>query len=422
MSDIAIKVDNVSKRFKLFHNPVTGPLKELLFFWKRHQYYQQFMAVKNVNMEIKKGEVVGIIGVNGAGKTTLLKMIAGLLPVDQGKIQVYGKVTALLALGIGINPEFTGRENIFYSGLLLGMSKEEIKYKMESIIEFAEIGNFIDLPLRTYSSGMRARLLFAISMSIDPDILIVDEALATGDSYFVEKSSQRIRELCQSGATIIFVSHNLFQIQQLCNRAYLMDHGEIVAQGIPDDIVSEYYRNIIKNQSLACLIHDENRLNLIGGNGDMIISSITIKDKNGEITNSFSTGTSLRIELKYRKLNPQVRKVHLFCGFIDVNSMNFVAETFTRYYVDINSMSLCTNFSGINTHDSGVLYVEIEPLCLFNGQYSIWIIVYDAESLTPLCEYKDKGFFYVGVEVCANRKDIVCTLPVKEWGYMIETC
>ena len=173
VSEVAIRVENVSKRFKLYHNPITGPAKELLFFWKRHQYYKEFMAVRNVSLEIRRGEIVGIIGPNGAGKSTLLKMIAGLLPVDTGRIDVNGKITALLALGVGVHPEFTGRENILYSGMLLGMSKAQIIKKIPSIIEFSELEEFIDLPFRTYSSGMMSRLLFSISVSIEPDILIV---------------------------------------------------------------------------------------------------------------------------------------------------------------------------------------------------------------------------------------------------------
>src|SRR5579872_2967303 len=174
--DIAIDVSHVSKRFKLYHNVVLGPLKERLFFWKQKDLYREYLAVDDVSFSIKRGEIVGIIGPNGAGKTTLLKMIAGLLPVNEGSISVKGKVTALLALGVGVHPEFSGRENIFFNGLLLGMSPEEIHGKTESIIEFSEIGQFIDQPFRTYSSGMKARLLFAISMSVDPDIMIVDEA------------------------------------------------------------------------------------------------------------------------------------------------------------------------------------------------------------------------------------------------------
>ena len=188
--DIAIDIRNASKRFKLYHNMVLGPLKDLILFWRKGSYYREFRAVDDVSFQVRRGEVVGIVGPNGAGKTTLLKMIAGLLPIDSGSITVRGRVNALLALGVGVHPEFTGRENIFYGALMLGMKAAEIEAKMDSIVEFAELGEFIEQPFRTYSSGMRSRLLFSISMSIEPDILIVDEALATGDAYFVQKCGE----------------------------------------------------------------------------------------------------------------------------------------------------------------------------------------------------------------------------------------
>ncbi len=243
-NDLAIHVDRVSKRFKLYHDPVTGPVKELLLFWQRQQYYEDFMALNEVSLQIKRGEVVGIIGPNGAGKSTLLKLIAGLLPLDRGTITVNGKVTALLALGVGVHPEFTGRENILYGAMLLGMPKQTVLEKMEGIVEFAELGPFIDHPFRTYSSGMRARLLFAISMSIEPEILIVDEALATGDMYFVHKCQQRIEELCRSGATILFVSHNIRQIESLCSRCVVLDQGGLVFDGNVEEASLQYVRAV----------------------------------------------------------------------------------------------------------------------------------------------------------------------------------
>jgi ABC-type polysaccharide/polyol phosphate transport system ATPase subunit len=242
--DVAIQIDRARKRFKLYHDPITGPLKELVFFWNRAKYYQEFIAVDDVSFEVQRGEVLGIIGPNGAGKTTLLKMIAGLLPVDRGGIDVHGKVTALLALGVGVHPEFNGRENILYGGMLLGMTKSEVLRKMDDIIEFAELGEFIDHPFRTYSAGMRARLLFAISMSIDPDILIVDEALATGDVYFVQKCQRRIDELCRSGATILFVSHNTKQIESLCSRCLVLDRGRLRFNGPPEEATLHYVQAV----------------------------------------------------------------------------------------------------------------------------------------------------------------------------------
>jgi ABC-type polysaccharide/polyol phosphate transport system ATPase subunit len=247
--DVVVTVENVSKRFKLYRDVVFDPLKEYIFFWRSEEFYREFWAVRNVSLEIRKGEIVGIIGANGAGKSTLLKMIAGLLKIDEGTIEIKGKVTALLTLGLGFHSEFTGRENILYGGMLLGMSKQEVLSKVESIIEFAEIGDYIDRPLRTYSSGMKARLVFATSMSVNPEILLVDEALATGDSYFVSKCAQKIRDLCNSGATILFVSHNLRQIEDLCPRAVVMHEGGVLFDGETNEAVSRYVESVHRHRA-----------------------------------------------------------------------------------------------------------------------------------------------------------------------------
>lgn len=296
----AICVDRVWKRFRLYDDPITGPVKELLFFWKRHKYYRDFMALKDVSFEVTRGEVVGIIGPNGAGKSTLLKMIAGLLSVDRGKIDVRGKVTALLALGVGVHPEFSGRENILYGGMLLGTSKSEVLRKLDGIIDFAELGEFIDQPFRTYSSGMRARLLFAISMSIEPDILIVDEALATGDVYFVQKCQCRIEELCASGATILFVSHNIKQIENLCSRCIVLDHGNLLFDGAPEQATLQYVQAV--HAAHTQRIGQENDRTDLGtdllGGGEVRITDIYFTSR-GERTNSLVIGEPAELCIEY---------------------------------------------------------------------------------------------------------------------------
>src|SRR5688572_7441053 len=287
---VAIDVVGVSKRFKLYHSLVSGPLKELVFFWRRSRYYREFVAVDGVSLKVRRGEVVGIVGPNGAGKTTLLKMIAGLLPVEKGAIEVNGKVTALLALGVGVHPEFTGRENIYYGGLLLGMSKREITAKTPAIIDFAELGEFIDRPFRTYSSGMRARLLFSISMSVDPDILIVDEALATGDAHFVQKCAARIKALCSNGATVLLVSHNVAQIAQLCGRAVFMAGGRILAEGRPDEVLAAYNDWVFRKEQAHPLISAKQALQPASGSGEVTVTDVRLTDARGEEATGFYTG------------------------------------------------------------------------------------------------------------------------------------
>ena len=309
-NDIAIHVDQVSKRFKLYHDPVIGPVKELLLFWQGQKYYEEFKALEDVTLEVRRGEVVGIIGPNGAGKTTLLKLIAGLLPLDRGAITVDGKVTALLALGVGVHPEFTGRENILYGGMLLGMPKRIVLEKMEGIVEFAELGAFIDHPFRTYSSGMRARLLFAISMSIEPEILIVDEALATGDTYFVHKCQQRIEELCRSGATILFVSHNLRQIESLCSRCIVLDQGRLCFEGDVEEATLRYVQAVHTARSRMLGHHaDSDRATRdFLGTGEVRITDMyfTADDKRTE-TLVIGEPCQLHIEYDARENLPVVR-------------------------------------------------------------------------------------------------------------------
>lgn len=398
MSEIAIKLTDVSKRFKLYNNPITGPINEILFFWKRSAYYQEFKAVKNVSMEIKKGEVVGIIGPNGAGKTTLLKMIAGLLPVDKGKLEVNGKITALLALGVGINPEFTGRETIFYNGLLLGMTKEEVLRKMPQIIEFAELGDFIERPIRIYSSGMKARLLFAISMSIDPDILIVDEALATGDSYFVQKSSQRIRELCKSGATILFVSHNLSQIQQLCDRAYFMAEGRMIDEGEPARAISAYNNWVFEKEAKATIITQHTDLQMTGGTGEIVITDVKLKDANGKETKGFYSGENMNIEISYKSCLDGEIAVDLFLGFLTYDNQEYVGEINTAYYLE--TLGVPIKKEKFKVFGENTITLLLEPLLLLNRHYSLWLILYDGQR-HYYCEYKNIRPFFVA------RKDNV---------------
>jgi ABC-type polysaccharide/polyol phosphate transport system ATPase subunit len=390
---VAIHVDSVSKRFKLYHNPVTGPLKEMLFFWRRDKYYKEFLAVRDVSLEVRRGEVVGIIGPNGAGKTTLLKMIAGLLPVEKGSIRVKGKVTALLALGVGVHAEFTGRENIYYGGLLLGMSKQEVIAKTPGIIEFAELGEFIDRPFRTYSAGMRARLLFSISMSIDPDILIIDEALATGDAYFVQKCAARIAALCRSGATVLLVSHNAAQISLLCERAIFLAAGRIVAEGAPADVIDAYNRWVFEKEQAHPLLADQQVLRPVGGTGEVEVTDITLKDSQGEKANGYFSGEGMSIEIHYRSSLAAGAKAELFVGFVDAQDQRYLGEINTVNYVETLGAPIRTH--SVDLQPRGFINLTLDSLLLLNNHYGLWIIFYD-KSGHYYCEYKNVSRFFVG--------------------------
>ena len=234
----AIEVKNVSKRYQLFADPIDRlkqffmpRLHHFLPFIGKAQYFQSFWSIKEVSLQLMPGEVMGVIGLNGAGKSSLLQLICGVLSSTTGEVLVRGRVAALLELGAGFNPDFTGRENISLNATLLGLSAAEIRQKSAEIIEFSGIEAFIDQPVKTYSSGMYVRLAFAIATSVEPDILVIDEALSVGDGAFARKSFDRIMELKSRGVTILFCSHNIYQVEALCQKAIWLHQGEVRAQG-----------------------------------------------------------------------------------------------------------------------------------------------------------------------------------------------
>lgn len=247
-SEIAIKVENLSKCYHVYDQPRDRlkqfilPRLQCAIGMQPKQYFREFWALKDVSFEVKKGETVGIIGRNGSGKSTLLQMICGTLTPTHGNLQTNGRIAALLELGSGFNPEFTGRENVYLNGAVLGLSKEEIATRFDEIAAFADIGEFIERPVKTYSSGMLVRLAFSVAANVDPEILIVDEALSVGDELFQRKCFSRIEAIRAAGATILFVSHSATQIIELCNHAILMDAGEQLSMGGAKEVVSNYLK------------------------------------------------------------------------------------------------------------------------------------------------------------------------------------
>jgi len=237
-----IKVDGISKKFKLYRSPADR-LREILF---RKQYHKDFVALDNISFEIGAGQTLGIIGQNGAGKSTLLKILSGIVIPDKGTIQIDGKVTGLLELGTGFNAEMTGLENIYMNGTLIGMTRDEIDQKKQTIIDFSELGEFIHEPIKTYSSGMVMRLAFSIAIHADPKCFLVDEALAVGDAYFQQKCMRKIQEFRAGGGSIVFVSHDMNAIKTLCDSAIMLDHGRAIDYGEPKDVVDFYQNMMIK--------------------------------------------------------------------------------------------------------------------------------------------------------------------------------
>jgi lipopolysaccharide transport system ATP-binding protein len=256
-SEIAIKVENLSKCYHIYDKPHDRLMQMLMR--GRKQYFREFWALKDVSFEINRGESVGIIGRNGSGKSTLLQMICGTLNPTSGTIQTRGRIAALLELGSGFNPEFTGRENVYMNAAVLGLSKEEIDARFDDIAAFADIGEFIEQPTKTYSSGMVVRLAFSVAINVAPEILVVDEALSVGDELFQRKCFSRIEAIRTSGATILFVSHSGAQIVELCDHATLLDAGEILAKGQPKSIVGKYQKLIYAPQDKQVAIRHEIR-------------------------------------------------------------------------------------------------------------------------------------------------------------------
>ena len=235
-----IHVNNISMRYLMTYDRVKSIKEYLVQMVQGKLKYEEFWALRNVSFDIQKGEVVGIIGKNGAGKSTLLKVISGILKPTSGTLEVHGTVVPMLELGSGFDHDLTGRENIFLNGAILGYSEMFLKEKYDEIVNFSELGKFIDVPLRNYSSGMLMRLAFSVATVVNPDILIVDEILSVGDADFQAKSKARMLELMGGGTTVLFVSHSLEQIRELCNRVIWLEHGKVEMIGNTDKICDKY--------------------------------------------------------------------------------------------------------------------------------------------------------------------------------------
>lgn len=242
---LAIKISDISKVYKLYANPMDR-LKEALKISKKVKY-EEYYALNHVSFDVKKGETVGLIGTNGAGKSTLLKVVTGVLTPTTGQVEVDGKISALLELGAGFNQEYTGMENIYLNGSMMGYTKEQMDQKVGDITEFAGIGDYINQPVKTYSSGMFARLAFAVAINVEPDILIVDEALSVGDIYFQAKCFKKMDEIKRAGTTILLVTHDMSSIIKYCDKAVILNHGTMVREGSPKEMV-DIYKKILVNQ------------------------------------------------------------------------------------------------------------------------------------------------------------------------------
>lgn len=240
MSKVAVKVDHVTMRFNLSKEKVDNLKEYAIKFVKGQLHYNEFQALKDVSFTVNKGDRLGILGLNGAGKSTILKVIAGVYKPSEGHVERHGKMAPMIELGAGFDPQYTGRENIFLYGSVLGFSREFLEEKYDEILEFSELKEFIDVPLKNYSSGMKARLGFSIATIVEPEILILDEVLSVGDAKFRRKCEKKMQGMFDKGVTVLFVSHSIEQVKNLCNKAILLDHGKLIAQGDIEKVAAIY--------------------------------------------------------------------------------------------------------------------------------------------------------------------------------------
>lgn len=321
MDDYSIRVKNVSKVYRLYDKPMDR-LREALNLTKK-KYHKNYYALNNVSFDIKKGETVGLLGINGAGKSTMLKIITGVLTPTSGSVEINGKISALLELGAGFNPDYTGMENIYINGTMMGYTRAEVESRIDDILSFADIGDFINQPVKTYSSGMFVRLAFAVAINIDPEILIVDEALSVGDVFFQAKCYKKIDEFKKMGKTILLVSHSLSSVNKYCDRVVLLNKGSKLAEGNSADMIDLYKKLLVgenveavqenDSEDIASVSGDEvtkdslwkEKLSLNPqinsyGNGKADIFDLALIDSKGRISNQIEKGTAFKIKMRVR--------------------------------------------------------------------------------------------------------------------------
>ena len=384
--DVVISVKNVEKGFKIYSDK-GHTLKEKLLFFKQRNSYTRHEVLKGVTLEIEKGEVIGLVGHNGCGKSTLLKLMTKIIYPDKGKIEINGKISSLLELGAGFHPDMTGRENIYINASIFGLTKKEIDTRLNSIIEFSELEEFIDSPVRTYSSGMYMRLAFSVAINVDADILLIDEILAVGDARFQAKCFNKMLDLKKKGITIVIVSHDLGSIERLCNRAVWIENGKIKDEGIPHDIVAEYLddimnkdKNKIKKQNKANNQEkneeeskekniekkekkkDRNRT----GNKDIEIVGIKLLNEKNEINDTYNSEETLKIQVEYKRNNDKLKDSVFGFGIFRNDGLNCYG---TNTFID--------NFEKIKIQKEGIIEVYIKSIQLLEGEYYLDVAFHD---------------------------------------------
>ena len=385
-----IEVRDLSKVYHLYNKPSDRILET--FSIRKKKYSKEHYALKNINLKINKGESIGIVGTNGSGKSTLLKLVTGVVTPTTGTIKTDGKIAALLELGAGFNPEYTGIENIYLNGTMMGYTEEEMKKRVPDIIEFADIGEFINQPVKSYSSGMFARLAFAVSINVEPDILIVDEALSVGDTRFQVKCIDKMRELQESGTTILFVTHAIEQIKRFCTRAIWIKNGELIEDGEASQVV-DLYDNFMKyGEKKIEKVNNEDEFRLPENSDYLaVIQKVSINK------NMFKTFEKLEVEVTYDVYDNHMEDLQVGVAFYSLDRKIYVFGPNTNL----------DKISVPQKQGRHVVKYIVPELMLMGGDYTVDVGIFNSGGIVNLdyknnCEgfsvaneYFSEGMFYL---------------------------
>ncbi len=420
-----ISVQHLSKMYKLYDKP-SDRLKESLGL-SRKKKYREHSALHDVNFNIHEGECVGIIGVNGSGKSTILKIITGVLAPTTGEVKVNGRISALLELGAGFNMEYSGLENVYLNGTMIGFSEEEIDAKLDDILAFADIGDYIHQPVKTYSSGMFVRLAFAVAINIDPEILIVDEALSVGDVFFQAKCYHKFEEFKKQGKTILFVTHDLSSVSKYCDRVILLNKGVKLDEGSPKEMVDLYKQLLVGQEpvkqktdggedlakaAVASISHEHflpNPNTLEYGDKQAEIVDFAIKDDKGMFTNTIEKGSTFQILMKVR-FNEQIQEPIMAYTFKNIRGTELTGTNtlFEKAEVPEPAPGGCCTVTFTQKMDlqGGEYLLSFGCTGYKDGEFKVFHRLYDACNITVISAKNTVGFFDMNSTVTVQEDDI----------------
>lgn len=370
-----IEIKNLTKKYSMYSKPFDR-MKEALSP-TRKSYHEIFYALKDVNISVNQGEMIGFIGENGSGKSTLLKIITGVLTPTEGEMTINGKIAALLELGSGFNPEYSGYENIFLNGMVLGITRDEMQEKIDDIIQFADIGDHLYQPVKTYSSGMFVRLAFAVAINVDPDILIVDEALAVGDLEFQLKCMEKFTEFRNAGKTVLFVSHDVNAVRRFCDRVYWLKKGVIEAEGETMEI-TEDYENFLKKKSIRTVDREKNIIEEHSAHDIVEVNSAELLDENHEPLEIVNQDSKVFVKVTYTVKDDSIKNPVLGVAIRTVDNQ-YVCGLNTL----LDSIRIPWNLG------KNEFYIEYTKMALLGGEYYFDVAVFEENATVPLV-YKTK--------------------------------